>query len=154
MSTGKVKEISKKSHKYIASIILDKDETEVTENDLRELNERGVNFSKQKATEGKEAIKSFSKTKQGKKIVFFAVFGAIIAIPTPIVGPVFGAVVGASLGFYQAYIGLNASRASVKSNDSTIYDDLLKLGELRDKGVISEEEFKVRKASILDEISA
>lgn len=79
-----------------------------------------------------------------------AAIGAVVAIPVPVIGPVAGAVVGAGLGVYKNLTkrGDQAQKAPTHSAPD-LHGQLLKLADLRDKGILSEAEFEAQKRKVL-----
>jgi len=97
---------------------------------------------------GKEALRS----DMVKDAAAGAAVGAAIAVPIPIIGPLAGATVGAGLGVYKNIMSKDSSRN--RGNESCkkdIHAELLKLDELRQKDIISGEEFEAQKKAILRE---
>ena len=75
--------------------------------------------------------------------------GAVVAGPIPVIGPAFGAVVGAGLGIYKNVTKGGSASTSAQALPADIHSELLKLDDLRQKGVLSEEEFEIQKKKIL-----
>lgn len=79
-----------------------------------------------------------------------AAIGAAIAIPVPVVGPALGGAVGAGIGMFQ-----NLKRKEPGPlpapipPDSDPITELERLSELRDKGILTEEEFQREKRKLL-----
>lgn len=97
---------------------------------------------------GKEAMES----SMVKDAAAGAVVGAAIAIPLPIIGPLAGAAIGAGLGVYKNIIkketnGHQGKEPSAVSTD--IHAELLNFDDLRQKGIITEEEFETHKKMLL-----
>lgn len=80
-----------------------------------------------------------------------AAIGAIIAIPVPLIGPITGAAVGAAIGVVRNFFrkGTVPPAAETDHRPGDLYAALLKLGELRDKGILTEEEFDTQKRRLL-----
>jgi hypothetical protein len=101
---------------------------------------------------GKRAVHS----EMAKDAATGAAIGAAVAVPIPIIGPVFGAVVGAGMGVFK-----NFKSGSSKSDISTeristsktsrldIHKLLIELDDLRQKGILSQEEFEFQKQKVL-----
>lgn len=97
---------------------------------------------------GKEAAKSDFAKDAGAG----AAVGAVMGVPIPIIGPIAGATVGATLGIYK-----NLTRSGQPSNESTsnqktqvdLYSEMLKLDDLRQKGILSDDEFSSMKENLL-----
>ena len=80
-----------------------------------------------------------------------AAVGAVAAIPVPIVGPAIGATVGAGLGVYKNLNRPGQPTHVASSPKTDIYGEMLKLEDLKQKGILTEEEFTDRKKKLLDE---
>jgi len=76
-----------------------------------------------------------------------AAIGAAIAIPVPLIGPAAGAAIGATIGVYRNLAGNKGLPNMDAAKD--IHADLLKLQDLREKGILSEEEFQREKNRVL-----
>jgi phage tail tape-measure protein len=81
-----------------------------------------------------------------------------VLIPIPVVGTFTGALVGGALGSRvgKKYGGALLDKFSTKAQGETVAEDkkditaeLERLASLREKGILSEEEFKAAKASLL-----
>ena len=94
---------------------------------------------------GKAAVRS----DLAKDAASGAAVGAVVAVPIPVIGPAFGAVVGAGLGMYKNVTKGGSASASAHALPMDIHSELLKLDDLRQKGVLSEEEFEIQKKKIL-----
>lgn len=94
---------------------------------------------------GKAAVRS----DLAKDAASGAAVGAVVAVPIPVIGPAFGAVVGAGLGIYKNVTKGGSASASAQALPADIHSELLKLDDLRQKGVLSEEEFEIQKKKIL-----
>lgn len=94
---------------------------------------------------GKAAVRS----DLAKDAASGAAVGAVVAVPIPVIGPAFGAVVGAGLGMYKNVTKGGSASASAHALPTDIHSELLKLDDLRQKGVLSEEEFEIQKKKIL-----
>lgn len=79
--------------------------------------------------------------------------GAAIAVPVPFVGPPLGAAVGALLGVYgnMTAKGRSAPAPRIEAEVDAA-GDLLKLDDLRQKGLITEEEFAAKKVRLLKKL--
>jgi hypothetical protein len=82
-----------------------------------------------------------------------ALVGAVVAVPLPIIGPAIGASIGASVGVYKNLTKpeqlLNVLPPSLE-NQTDFYQEMLNLDELKQKGIISEDEFTMLKKRFLD----
>lgn len=118
--------------------------------------------SKQMYELGKGAI----KTDLAKDAAAGAAIGAAIALPLPIVGPALGAAVGAGLGLYKnisqgprpqssspeaasKVIEVEAKEVKAPTVNIDKYEELEKLFALKEKGVLTDEEFSEAKQKIL-----
>jgi Short C-terminal domain len=85
-----------------------------------------------------------------------ATVGAVVAVPVPIIGPVIGATVGAGLGVYKNLMKSGQSPQNIlpQKREVDIYGEMLKLEDLRQKGVVTEEEFADMKKRLLSDYQA
>lgn len=85
-----------------------------------------------------------------KDVATCAAIGAAIAIPIPLIGPSMGAAIGAGVGVYKN-LTKKSEPLDRKEMDRNIdkHAELLKIKDLRDKEIISDEEFEVEKKKIL-----
>ncbi|MFZ2909280.1 MAG: SHOCT domain-containing protein [Candidatus Desulfobacillus denitrificans] len=98
---------------------------------------------------GKAAIRS----DLAKDAAAGAAVGAVVAVPLPVIGPLAGAAIGAGVGVYKnlnqkGQPAASTTRESSQTNDA--HAELLKLDDLRQKGIISDAEFETEKKKILD----
>ena len=97
---------------------------------------------------GKHAIES----DMVKDAAAGAAVGAAVAIPVPVIGPLAGAAVGAGVGVYKNLTKKESPAPRViepSQGPKDVYAELLKLDELRQKGIITEAEFDNQKAKLL-----
>jgi hypothetical protein len=97
---------------------------------------------------GNEAINSDLARDAGQG----AVLGAIIAVPLPIIGPAIGASIGASLGVYKNLTQTQQPLDDLPINpkvQTDFYNEMIQLNDLKQKGIISEEEFITMKQCFL-----
>jgi len=107
---------------------------------------------------GKEAVRS----DMAKDAAAGAAIGAAVAVPIPVVGPIAGAVVGAGLGVYKNFVKPTPKVASLSAEATPaplppptptpspeIYETLLKYEDLRQKGILTDEEFAQQKSKLL-----
>ena len=82
-----------------------------------------------------------------------ATIGAVVAVPVPIIGPIIGATVGAGLGMYKNLMRPDQGTQVVlpQKRAVDIYGEMLKLEDLRQKGVLTEEEFADMKKRLLND---
>lgn len=111
---------------------------------------------------GKDAL----RTDLAKDAAAGAAIGAAIAVPVPLVGPIAGAVVGAGLGVYKSVRnGSNSRKAEIqqtrqqpqleapeskKDTGADKFGELVKLHDLKVKGILTDEEFNSEKKKVLD----
>ncbi len=97
---------------------------------------------------GKEAL----RTDLVKDAASGAAIGAAVAIPVPVIGPMAGAAIGAGLGVYKNLTQKGGSTIQVQTSNEPpvdIHAELLKLDELKQKGIINEAEFEAQKKNLL-----
>lgn len=97
---------------------------------------------------GKETLRS----DMAKDAAAGAAVGAAVAVPVPVIGPLAGAAIGAGVGVYKN-LTKKSSSTTVSGNEETSPDlhvALLKLDDLRQKGILTESEFETRKKKLLD----
>ncbi len=84
-----------------------------------------------------------------------AAVGAVVAIPVPLIGPVAGAAIGAGLGVYKNLTKPAAQKSQSTSSDNkqaqNVCEDLVKLDDLRQRGILTESEFQAQKAKFLND---
>ena len=94
-----------------------------------------------------------------------AAIGAVVAVPVPLVGPVVGAIVGAGIGAFanltrskppahQALAATALPREAVTviemvASPTDLYARLLELDDLRQKGILTQQEFDAQKTKVL-----
>ena len=104
------------------------------------------------ADEAGKLAKSIARAPLAKDIATYAVVGAAIAIPLPLVGPAIGAAVGAGLGLWRNMTRSEALAPSQPDSSSPPQDpisELERLHELKEKGAITDEEFSAQKRKLL-----
>lgn len=94
---------------------------------------------------GKEAVRS----DLAKDAAAGAAIGAVVAVPLPVVGPIAGAAVGAGLGVYKNLTQKAPTQRPQAPARLDVPAELLKLADLRDKGVLTDVEFEAQKAKVL-----
>lgn len=106
--------------------------------------------------EAVELGKRVKDSEMGKDAVTGAAIGAVVAVPIPIIGPIFGALVGAGAGMaFGLRSGTSKKQVEpdkkIASNqpDADIHKRLIDLDDLRQKGILSQEEFDVEKNKVL-----
>ena len=111
------------------------------------------------ADEATAIRKRVTSTPTGKSAATGALAGAALAVPIPLIGPVAGALVGGGIGALLSLRGSpNSQPASTHeaTPQETVHVDLYKrlteLDDLRQKGLLSEEEFTEQKAKLLKRI--
>ena len=97
---------------------------------------------------GQEVVRS----ELAKDAAAGAAVGAVIAIPIPVIGPIAGAAVGAGLGVYKNLTkkGPSTSAPAQAGPAIGLHDELLKLEDLRVKGLLTDDEFAQQKRKALD----
>lgn len=137
-----------------------------TQQDLAQAKAMAIKAGKAVADETVALGKEVAQSKTFKDAAKGAGVGAVAAIPIPIIGPAVGAVIGADAGIYlgsrshpqaqpqalppsppQAVL-IDVEAAPPKD----LYTELLKLGELREKGLLTNEEFEVQKQKLLQRV--
>jgi hypothetical protein len=106
---------------------------------------QAVSLGNEAARLGKEAARS----NLAKDAATGAVVGAAIAIPVPVIGPVFGAAIGATIGAYRSLTGKTTASGATQAQSQDSHGELLKLKDLREKGVLTEDEFQREKKRVL-----
>ena len=106
-----------------------------------------------------EVINRANKFGLGKDVLPFALIGAAVAIPIPFVGPFIGGAIGAAIGAWRgsnrhaattdAMIDVTPRKPKPRNQDTVA--ELIRFGELRVKGLISQAEFEAQKARLLGE---
>ncbi|MCX7148547.1 MAG: SHOCT domain-containing protein, partial [Rhodocyclales bacterium] len=91
--------------------------------------------------------KVVARSDMAKDAATGAAIGALVAIPIPLIGPIGGAAVGAMLGVYRSITKSQSRDEQTEVLD--IHSELLKLDELRQKGIITDAEFGVQKKKLL-----
>lgn len=97
---------------------------------------------------GKEAARS----EMAKDAAAGAAVGAVVAIPVPVIGPLAGAAIGAGVGVYKNMTKKPSSAGALGSSEISpdVHAELLKLDDLRQKGILTEVEFDTQKKRLLD----
>lgn len=98
---------------------------------------------------GQEAgnlAKSVARAPLAKDVATYAAVGAVIAIPIPFVGSALGAAVGAGLGLLRNF--KRNEPASVEAPKDAVAE-LERLHSLKEKGILTEEEFLNQKRKLL-----
>lgn len=91
--------------------------------------------------------KVVARSDMAKDAATGAAIGALVAVPIPLIGPIGGAAVGAMLGVYRNVTKGQGQDDPVEEVD--VHGELLKLDELRQKGIITEDEFAAQKKKVL-----
>ncbi|MGB3293086.1 MAG: hypothetical protein WBB01_08875 [Phormidesmis sp.] len=81
-----------------------------------------------------------------------AAVGAVMAVPVPIVGPVIGATAGATLGIYKNLTRNEQPSVAFTADQNKqvdLYSEMLKIEDLRKRGIISDDEFSSMKRNLL-----
>lgn len=103
--------------------------------------------------------KRAAKSEMGKDAATGAAIGAAVAVPIPIIGPIFGAVVGAGAGLAIGLMSGESKKtdssdrqAALSAPDIDIHKRLIDLDDLRQKGILSQEEFEAEKNKVLGKL--
>lgn len=140
-----------------------------TEQDLAQAKAMALKAGKAVADETVALGKEVAQSKTFKDAAKGAGVGALAAIPIPIIGPAVGAVIGAGAGIY---LGSRSSQPQPQAQSASLppsppqavlidveaappkdlYAELLKLDELRQKGLLTDEEFEVQKQKLLQKV--
>lgn len=137
-----------------------------TEQDLAQAKAMALKAGRAVADETVALGKEVAQSKTFKDAAKGAGVGAVAAIPIPIIGPAVGAVIGAGAGIYlgsrsQPQAQLPALAPSPPqavlidveaAPPKDLYAELLKLDELRQKGLLTNEEFEVQKQKLLQKV--
>ena len=101
--------------------------------------------------------KRAANSEMGKDAATGAAIGAVVAVPIPFIGPIFGGIVG---GIAGAAMNLKSggskkpapseSKTAASAPDIDIHKRLMDLDDLRQKGILSQEEFEVEKRKLLN----
>ncbi len=138
-----------KTTKTITVSALDQDgDGDFDQDDIKILTEKGIKAGKAVANKSTDIIKDAIKSTLAKDVAAGAAVGAAVAIPVPIIGPVAGSVIGAGLGAYKNITGKGTPNhpPQIKQEiEKDTYSEILKLGDLKDKGLITEKEFEEQK---------
>ena len=138
-----------------------------TEHDLAQAKAMALKAGKAVADETVALGKEVAQSKTFKDAAKGAGVGALAAIPIPIIGPAVGAVIGAGAGIY---LGSRSSQPQAQSASlppsppqavlidveaappKDLYAELLKLDELRQKGLLTDEELEAQKQKLLQKV--
>lgn len=141
-----------------------------TEQDLAQAKAMALKAGKAVADETVALGKEVAQSKTFKDAAKGAGVGAVAAIPIPIIGPAVGAVIGAGAGIYLGSRSQPQSQSPVlpaappaaapaavlidveATPPKDLYAELLKLDELRQKGLLTDEEFEVQKKKLLQKV--
>ena len=134
-----------------------------TEQDLAQAKAMALKAGRAAADETMALGKEVAQSKTFKDAAKGAGVGAVAAIPIPLIGPAVGAVIGAGAGIYLGSRSRPQAQPQALSPSppqavlidveaappKDLYAELLKLGELREKGLLTNEEFEVQKQKLL-----
>lgn len=114
-------------------------------------------FARDASHEATELAKRAAKSDLGKDAATGAAIGAAVAIPIPIIGPIFGGIVGAGAGMAMNLKSGGSKRPTPpqgqsmeKTPEIDIHQRLIDLDDLRQKGILSQEELDVEKKKLLN----
>ncbi len=156
-SATKVTKTVVETSKNIAITALDQDgDGKFDQEDVKIITNRATDAGKSLLNKSGQMIAEASKSGMAKDAAAGAAVGAVVAIPVPIVGPAAGAAVGAGIGVYKNLTGKGSQPSlGVKSERAAkidVYGEILKLGDLKDKGLITTEEYDEQKKLLLDTV--
>jgi len=137
-----------------------------TEQDLAQAKAMALKAGRAAADETMALSKEVAQSKTFKDAAKGAGVGAVAAIPIPLIGPAVGAVIGAGAGIYLGSRSRQQAQPQALSPSppqavlidveavppKDLYAELLKLGELRQKGLLTNEEFEVQKQKLLQKV--
>lgn len=141
--------------KNVAVTVFDQDgDGKFDQEDVKILTEKATTVSKSLFNKSSEILNEASKSKMAKDAAAGAAVGAVVAIPVPIIGPIAGSVIGAGVGVYKNVTGKGSNETPTEKieikKDIDVYAEILKLGDLKEKELITEEEFNEQKKSLLE----
>ena len=112
---------------------------------------RAKDFTDEVGDEATRLGKSVMRAEMTRDVATGAAIGAAVAIPVPIVGPAAGAVVGAGVGLYKNLTksGRGSAAGETPGVSHDTIDDLAKLDDLRQRGILTEDEFEAQKRKLL-----
>jgi hypothetical protein len=112
---------------------------------------RAKEFTDEVGDEAARLGKSVMRAEVTRDVATGAAIGAAVAIPVPIVGPAAGAVVGAGVGLYKNLTksGEGSAAAETPAISHHAIDDLAKLDDLRQRGILTDDEFQAQKRKLL-----
>jgi len=156
-SASKATRVTVDTTRNVAVSVFDQDgDGKFDQEDIRILSTKTADAGKAVISRSGELLNEASKSAIVKDAAAGAAVGAAVAIPVPIIGPATGAVVGAGLGVYKNITGKGQHESSPKAghndNGFDVYSEILKLGDLKDKGLITEEEYVEQKRLLLDRV--
>jgi len=139
-----------------------------TEQDLEQAKALALKAGKTVADEAVALGKEVAQSKAFKDAAKGAGVGAVAAIPIPLIGPAVGAVIGAGAGVYLGRGAPAPAPKSLSTNPPTypsamvvdvvaeppkdLYAELIKLDELRQKGLLTDDEFEGLKQKLLKKV--
>ncbi|WP_374284595.1 SHOCT domain-containing protein [Novosphingobium sp.] len=121
----------------------------VDEEDAKIARDRMASVLAAGADEAGQLAKSVARSSLTKDVASYAAIGAAVALPLPVVGPAIGAAVGAGLGLFR-----NLKRTAPDAPETAMppkdkFEELERLGAMREKGLLTEEEFAAQKRKLL-----
>lgn len=108
------------------------------------------------ADEAVELGKRAARSDLAKDAATGAGIGAVVAVPVPLIGPALGAAIGAGAGVYMSLTkggkksAATALEAPPDEPRKSHTDQLLELDDLRQRGVLTQDEFERKKRDILN----
>ena len=157
---NKFKELAQKAKNAVTStVVLVGDlngDGKVDEEDARIAAEWAKRTAVSVGDEAARLGREVARSDMAKDAAAGAAVGAVVAIPVPLIGPLAGAAIGAGIGVYKNLTkkGQPASLGyATQGNPGLVIDlhaELIKIEDLRQKGILTEEEFKIEKRKLLD----
>lgn len=113
--------------------------------------ERTKEFASDAADKVASLGKAAMKNDMAKDAAVGAAIGAAIAVPIPLIGPVTGAAIGAAVGVAKNLTTKRSTTTSSAADEMPpdVHGEILKLDDLRQRGLLTDAEFEKQKRSIL-----
>lgn len=121
----------------------------VDEEDAKIARDRMASALAAGADEAGQLAKSVARTPLVKDVASYAAIGAAVAIPIPVVGPAIGAAVGAGLGLFRNLKRTSPDAPEAATPPKDTFAELERLGALKEKGILTDEEFAAQKRKLL-----
>ncbi len=139
-----------------------------TDEDMEKAKSMALRAGKAVVDEAASIGKEMVESKMFRDAAKGAGVGAVVGVPLPIIGPGIGAIIGAGVG---AYVGVKLGNADgppqlsqtpprpeqtvievLAAPPRDLHAELLKLDELRQKGLLTNDEFDTQKKKLLSSI--